>query len=119
MKHGHISLSKGHVEANENEQETAKREIFEETSLSPLIDDINFRKIITYSPEKNVSKDVIFFVAKCVEDLAPIDKHDNEVVGFIWSEFIEAYDLLTHESDKDVLRQANLYILNKEKSNLV
>ena len=62
---GHNSLCKGHVEENESEEETAYREIKEETSLEVKID-INFRKVITYSPKENVIKDVVFFVAEVI-----------------------------------------------------
>ena len=110
---GHISLSKGHVEGNETEVETAKREIFEETSLSPIIDN-NFRKVINYSPFIGVSKDVVFFVAKCEEETIPIDKHDKEVTGFLWLEKDKAIATLTHESDKKVLLEASKYIERKE-----
>ncbi len=110
---GHTSLSKGHVENNETELETAQREIFEETSLKPAID-INFRKVINYSPCEGVSKDVIFFVAKCIEDKQPKDDHDDEVVSFLWLLKNDAISALTYDSDKDVLKDAIKYIEEKE-----
>jgi len=113
MGFGHISLSKGHVEKGETELETAKREILEETSLEPEFD-TNFRYKITYSPAKNVIKDVIFFVAEQKEDKTPIDLHDDEVVGFLWLEYESAYKTLSHDSDKEVLENANKYIKGKE-----
>lgn len=114
MSLGHTSLTKGHVEPGETELETAKREIFEETNLKTEID-TNFRKVITYSPKNDVIKDVIFFVAKTGEEIIPEDKHDDEVIDFYWLDFDEALQKLTFESDKDVLREANNYILKKEK----
>ncbi len=113
MSLGHISLTKGHVENHETEEETAQREIFEETSLHPEID-TNFRKVITYSPKKGVSKDVVFFVAKTNENFFPKDYHDDEVIDFMWLEYKNALIKLTHESDKSVLTEANKYILKKE-----
>lgn len=115
MGFGHISLSKGHMEGTETEFDTAKREIFEETSLTPIID-TNFRKIISYSPAKNVMKEVVFFVAKCEEDTEPVDKHDDEVIGFLWLPYSKAIYTLSHSGDKKVLKAANKYILKNLKN---
>ena len=50
MVQGHVSLPKGHMEAGETEEETARREIREETGLETALD-TSFRHVITYSPE--------------------------------------------------------------------
>ena len=60
-------MPNGHVELNETEEETVLREVFEETGISSYIID-GFRKMITYSPEENVIKDVIFFVGEATDD---------------------------------------------------
>ena len=60
---GHWSFPKGHVEQNETEAQTAKREIKEETGIDVEID-TRFKEKVTYSPKKDVLKDVIFFAAK-------------------------------------------------------
>lgn len=109
---GHNSLCKGHVENNESEEETAYREIKEETSLDVKID-TNFRKIITYSPKKDVIKDVVFFVAEVISNNIPIDNHDDEVISFEWLEINEAIERLTFESDKSTLKEANSYIISR------
>ena len=109
---GHNSLCKGHVENNESEEETAYREIKEETSLDVKID-TNFRKIITYSPKEDVIKDVVFFVAEVISNNIPIDNHDDEVISFEWLEINEAIERLTFESDKSTLKEANSYIINR------
>ncbi len=112
MSLGHYSLCKGHVEGNENEVETAIREIKEETNLDVKLD-TNFKEIITYSPFENIIKDVIFFVAETKNDNRPVDLHDNEVDSQEFLPYLEAYKKLTYQSDKDVLYKANLYILKK------
>ena len=63
MKKGHYALTKGHVENNETEVQTAIREIKEETNLDVIID-TNFREVITYSPYEGCIKDVVFFIAQ-------------------------------------------------------
>ena len=49
MARGHVSLPKGHMEEGETEEETAAREIREETNLTVRIDTV-FRHEIAYSP---------------------------------------------------------------------
>lgn len=109
MQLGHISLPKGHVENNENEKETALREIKEETSLIVILD-TSFRKVITYSPLPGVIKDVVFFVGKIISSNKAEDKHDDEVEKLQFFTYKEAYDLLTYASDKEVLQAADEYL---------
>lgn len=113
MSLGHVSLCKGHIEDNEALSECAKREIFEETSLNVDID-TNFEHTITYSPMKNVIKNVHFFVAKDNSNINPKDDHDNEVIKLEFLPFKEALNKLTYDSDKETLELANDYIINKE-----
>ena len=115
MNLGHYSLCKGHVEKEDkNEEDTARREIKEETSLNVNID-TNFREVITYSPKENVIKDVIFFVAEDISNIDPKDKHDDEVNKIYYLPFIDAYNLLTYPSDKEVLKKAYEYIISNNK----
>ena len=115
MNLGHYSLCKGHVEKEDNnEEDTARREIKEETSLDVNID-TNFREVITYSPKEGVIKDVVFFVAEDISNINPKDNHDNEVNKLYYLPFNEAYNLLTYPSDKEVLKKAYEYIISKKK----
>ncbi len=109
MSLGHISLVKGHVENNESEEETALREIEEETNLHVKLD-TSFRKVITYSPYIGIIKDVVFFIGYCSENTKPVDKHDNEVKKLEFHTFDKAYELLTYPQDKEVLKEAYEYI---------
>lgn len=115
MSLGHISLVKGHQEKNETLSETALREIKEETNLYVLLD-TNFSHTITYSPFEGIIKDVIFYVAKVVDNnQKAYDNHDNEVIKIEFHPFNEAYQLLTHQSDKETLSLAYEYIKKKER----
>ena len=60
---GHWSFPKGHVEGEETEVETARREIKEETSIDVIIDP-TFRETVSYSPKKDTVKVVVYFLAK-------------------------------------------------------
>ncbi len=108
---GHISLCKGHVENNETEEETALREIKEETSLDVFLD-TSFREVISYKPykDKDVIKDVIFFIAFNNDNKIALDEHDDEVNSIEFLKFNEAYNLLTYDADKNILKLANDYI---------
>lgn len=108
MVMGHYSMCKGHVEKDESEEETALREIREETSLNVLLD-TRFREKITYSPFKGIIKDVIFFVAKYLngEEVNQIE----EVSQILWLNFTDALNILSFPLDKQILTKANEFIL--------
>lgn len=55
IKSGYWSFPKGHVENSETEEETAKREIKEETGIDVYIDS-GFRETVTYSPRKDAKR---------------------------------------------------------------
>ncbi len=66
VKHraGHVDFPKGHVEKNETEEETAIREVKEETNIDIIIK--GCRNTVYYSPTKGVEKEVVFFAAEKV-----------------------------------------------------
>lgn len=100
---GHYGMPKGHVELGETEEETALREVFEETGISSYIID-GFREMITYSPKENVIKDVIYFVGETNDfETTP---QISEVSEAFFTETSKAVDLVTHEEEKKVLEKA-------------
>lgn len=110
MNLGHTSIPKGHVEPiDKSDEDTARREILEETSLHVEIDS-NFKHHIQYSPFPGIEKDVYFFVAECKEDINPSDKHDDEVLKSEWLPIGQAIERVTHDSDKETLRLADEYL---------
>lgn len=110
MKAGHYSIPKGHVENNETEIETALREIKEETNLEVNLDS-NFREVVSYSPYEGCIKDVVFFVAEA----KTFDMKEQliEVTSLKWLEPVDAINILTFDSDKEVLRKALKYLGGK------
>ena len=64
IKSGYWSFPKGHVENGETEEETAKREIKEETGIDVYIDS-GFRETVTYSPRKDAKKGGCVFCRPC------------------------------------------------------
>lgn len=106
-KQGHYSFPKGHVENSETEEETAKREIFEETGLEVSLD-TSFRYIVTYSPSKGITKDVIYFTASPTGgELKP---QPEEVSEIKWIAVENAFDTVTFENDRKLLSAAVQYM---------
>lgn len=104
---GHWSFPKGHVEKNETEEETATREIREETGLCVnLCTDI--RLVTSFSPNPGVEKEVVYFAA-IAEDM-PLKGQEEEVLALRWLPFAQALALLTYENDKKLLSQVTTYL---------
>ena len=100
---GHWSFPKGHVEAGETEEQTAKREIMEETSIDVDICP-GFREVVTYSPRRDVQKDVIYFLARAKNfDYVP---QESEIAQIKWVEINLAHSFLTYDNDKQLVNKA-------------
>lgn len=106
MQKGHRSICKGHVENDEDEHQTAEREIFEETGLTVKFLD-GFRETIEYSPYEGCMKTVVFFLAEAENTAVTVQ--EEEVREISWLPFEEALAALTFESDKETLRKADLF----------
>lgn len=109
VKHnqGHISFPKGHEECGETEQETALREVKEETGLDIVLEN-DFREVITYSPRENVIKDVVFFIGKYKG--GKIVKQESEIADIKWIKFSQASLMITYKEDKEVFTKFINYI---------
>ena len=104
---GHWSFPKGHVEPDETETETAKREIKEETSIDVMIDP-TFRVTVTYSPRRDTVKVVVYFLAKARNvNFVP---QEGEIAEIRWVDLAHAVNLLTYENDKTIVAKAKTAI---------
>lgn len=114
LKHnaGHWSFPKGHVEENETEEQTALREIKEETNLDVTIDK-GFKKVSTYSPKEGVMKDVIFFIAELKGNTEEEKAQECEIQELEWFSYEKAINTITYDNDKNILKQAIKYIRSK------
>ena len=106
MKQGHWSFPKGHIEANETEEETAIREVKEETNIDILIDN-KFRRISTYSPYQGVTKDVVFFIAKAANNNVVIQQEEIQSAGFYDKTFV--VNKITFKNDLNIYLDALKY----------
>ena len=100
-------FTKGHVEEGETEEETAIREIKEETNIDVEVDN-NFRRVITYSPREDVIKDVVFFIGKPLSDNIIIDP--NELYDAKWEEIDSVKKHFNYKENIYILEEATKYI---------
>ena len=109
LKHkaGHWAFPKGHVENNETEEETALREIKEETNLDVEIDN-DFRECVKYSPAIGIEKEVVYF--RGYNTKGTIKPQMEEVTEIKWYNIEEAIEIVTYENDRELLRKIEKYI---------
>ena len=104
---GHWSFPKGHVEGDETELETARREIKEETGLDVILDQ-TFRETVSYSPKRDTQKVVVYFLALARNyDFVP---QEEEIAEIRWVDIIRATRMLTYENDKTIVNKARAAI---------
>lgn len=114
---GHWDFPKGHIEGMEKDNETALREIEEETSLRDVELIKGFRQEIKYyfrgnlnnSKEKGlISKAVIFFLGETkVKEIRISYEHR----GFDWVTFEEAMKRVTFKNTKNILTRAHNFLI--------
>lgn len=107
---GHWDLPKGHVEAGETEEETARREIEEETCITRLEFVPGFRKAIRYSVRRqdgNVQKEAVFFLARTIGEKVTLS---SEHVSFSWLPFSQAAKKMTYDNARRVLSSAEKFL---------
>lgn len=100
---GHWGIPKGHMEKGEKEEETAIREVLEETGITTSIID-GFRRIISYSPKKATIKDVVFFLGEA--KTFTIHSQESEVEEARFIEIEESLKVVTYLQEKEVIKEA-------------
>ena len=104
MAMGHYSLPKGHVEeSDQSEEETALREIREETGLEARIIP-GFKTSTVFSPSPGHIKKVIWFAAEVTGGEAKVQKDEVQDIYFLRPE--HALITLTHDSDRTTMVEA-------------
>ncbi len=101
------SFPKGHIEIGETEQETAVREIKEETSLEVEIKD-GFREVSDYCPFGKIRKHVVFFLAQAFTDNVRIQ--EEEIAEYIWVDLQQARKLCSYDNDLRIINKAETAI---------
>ena len=102
---GAFSFPKGHMEENETEKQTARRELLEETGLDlPFLD--GFRETDTYelAEKPGTRKQVTYFLAEYGGE--PLFPRPGEIREILLLTPEQALDCFDHESTRCVLRAA-------------
>ena len=108
---GACGFPKGHVESGEGETETALRETLEETSVKVNIND-KFRYEMSYQMGNGKQKTVVYFLAS-FQDQQPKRNGDFEDFDYLMLPFEKAYQALTFENTKQMLKAANDFVINE------
>jgi len=110
---GYYGFPKGHMEENETEEQTALREIHEETGLKAEILP-GFKTVTEYPlPKKEgVMKRVVYFAAEY--DNQEITYQKEELLGAYLMTYEEAMDVFQFENNKRILSEVNDFIIRQQ-----
>ena len=111
MHNGNWGFPKGHIENNETKEETAIREVHEETNVNIKIIP-NFEREIKYIPNEKTIKKVTIFAGITQDEEVKIDTF--EIEDFRWCTYEEALKLVTYKLQKDVLEKARKVFLKSK-----
>ena len=111
-----LALPKGLVDPGENPQQTAIREVLEETgvraSLVTKLGDIKYVYVRTWGDQQKVFKIVSFYLLRyesgTIDDIAP--EMRIEVKQALWIDLADAVAKLAYRGEKDMVKQARKYL---------
>ncbi len=104
----HWGFPKGHMERGETREETAIREVLEETGVHiHIFSDFSFES--RYKIGSKIEKRVDVFLASTEDTQTVIQR--EEIEDYIWLRFPEALATLRFENDKEILTAAQDYML--------
>ncbi len=107
---GVFGFPKGHIEGNETEEETALREVYEETNLKvKLIGDFKTTDEHLIPSKKDTVKQIVYFLGE-FDNSEKIIFQKSELSGVRLVAYEEAIELFQFESSKRILTEANKYL---------
>lgn len=108
--HGNFGFPKGHLEKDETEIEAAIREIKEEVGIDIILD-TNFRKELNYIMPNGIAKKSVYYLGFYKDQ--KVIKQLEEVDETLLLPFSKAMNTLTFDNMKEILVEANNYIMLK------
>lgn len=101
VKHnaGHWDFPKGHVEPGETEEETAIREVKEETNVDIEIIP-GYRYETHYSPKEGYEKTVVFFLARYKG--SDTQRQECEIAEIDWFDHEDALEVITYDNAREL-----------------
>ena len=121
-KKDYWDLPKGHIEKDEEEEDTVRREVREETGLDNIKIIEGFKESIKYffksapyqskhgtgQEVKTIFKTVVFYLAETKTKKVKIS---FEHIGYQWLPYEKALGQLKFKNAKDILKKANKYLI--------
>ena len=104
---GHWDFPKGHIEPGEDAQETARRELEEETGISQISFLDGYKETLRYFFRQKgigIFKVVIYFLAETTQSEVALS---SEHIGFEWLPYETALERLTFKNSRDLLVKAH------------
>ena len=107
----HWGFPKGHVEKGETFEQTAIREVLEETGIHIKILP-QFASKSEYTIQGRVEKSVTIFLAKTKDTQTTIQR--EETADYIWLSFDRAMDTLRFINDRNILQSAHDFLIEQK-----
>ena len=109
---GAYSFPKGHMEGDETEAETARREVFEEIGLQPVFLE-GFRETDEYDlvEKPGARKRVVYFLAEYGDE--PLSSRPGEIQRISLLPYEQALRCFEHEGSRRVLHAAHQFITRR------
>lgn len=107
---GHWDFPKGNIEPDEDELQTARREILEETGVQDVEFLKGFKRKIEYHykrGQKSIRKEVIFYITKTNTREVVLS---TEHIGYAWKRYDKAMNRLTYMNAKNILTDAKIFL---------
>ncbi|MEZ5315548.1 MAG: NUDIX domain-containing protein [Chlamydiales bacterium] len=117
VKHiaGHWAFPKGHPKEGENFQETASRELYEETSLR-IVRFLPFKPLsesyVIQKEGRKIQKRVTYFLAEVKEE---VSIQVEEIEDFKWLAFEEVQTIATFPETRAISWEAEKYLFSRHK----
>lgn len=99
---GMWGFPKGHVEEGETEEETATREVKEETNIDVKIDS-NKRYVMHYTTDRDNYKEVVLFVAKRIGGFLRMQR--EEIIEAGWFDYQDALKIISYDNTREIFKR--------------
>lgn len=107
---GHWDFPKGHMEDSETEVQTSIREVKEETNIDVEVNE-KYRYSTVYSPKENVIKEVVYFLARNINDNK--EAQLEEVSEVKWFKIDDAIEKITYDNSREILIELKKDLVKK------
>ncbi|MDD5559415.1 bis(5'-nucleosyl)-tetraphosphatase [Candidatus Methylomirabilis sp.] len=107
---GHWDFPKGHIEPGEDAQQTAIRELKEETGIAEVSFVDGYKQTLRYFFRQKgigIFKTVIYFLAETDQSEVSLS---HEHIGFDWLPYDLAMSRLTFKNSRDLLAKAHTHL---------